>query len=121
MNLLSLFLSGCYRTSQRASVVGWLEPSLLGGRMTSLSRPARRDLFGKRTEVLKTEVSYEINEQFTRIANEIGLSKSEMLREMVMVRVLGVDEVCRLHGERVVLASGIGTESEQKSTGECAP
>lgn len=84
--------------------------------MTSLSRPSRNDPFGKCTEVIKASVPFEIKEKFARMANELGLTESEMLREIIMVRVLGVDAVRRLYDERVALVAGIGLELVQGRT-----
>lgn len=74
------------------------------------SRPATTTPFGKCTEEVKARLPYEIKEGFSRIANEMGMTESELLREMVMVKVLGIDVVRSMHEKRLRLVAGIGQE-----------
>ena len=79
--------------------------------MTSLSRQTRsQSQLGKCTEEIRARVPYQIKEEFLRMANDLGMTESEMLREIIIVRVLGVDAVRRLYDERVSLVAGIAQE-----------
>ena len=53
------------------------------------------------TEELKTLVPFEVRQGFARIAHDLGMDESELLREMIMVHVLGVDAVRKLYEERL--------------------
>jgi len=74
------------------------------------SRPLTTSQFGKCTEEVKARIPYDIKEGFTRIAHEMGMTESELLREMLMVKVLGVDVVRSMHEKRLRLVAGIGDE-----------
>ena len=78
------------------------------------SRPASSSPFGKCTEEVKARIPYEIKEGFARIANEIGMTESELLREMVMVKVLGVDVVRSMQEKRLQLIIGEEKNSFEK-------
>ncbi len=73
-----------------------------------MSRPAHANPFGKCTEELKTRVPYQVKEAFTRIAHDLDMTEAELLREMVMVKVYGVDMVQKIYAERVSRVAGIG-------------
>mgnify|MGYP003385075741 CR=1 FL=1 len=72
------------------------------------SRSGTSNPFGKCTEEVKARIPYEIKEGFARIAHELGMNESELLRELVMLRVIGVDGVRRLNDERLALVAGNG-------------
>lgn len=74
------------------------------------SRSGSSNPFGKCTEEVKTLVPYEIKEAVARLANEHGMTPSEFLREIVMIRVLGVDDVRRIYESRLNSIAGIGRE-----------
>ncbi len=74
------------------------------------SRSVTSNPFGKCTEEVKARIPYEIKEGFQRIANEMGMTESELLREMVMVKVLGLDMVAKIYQERLARVAGIGHE-----------
>lgn len=74
------------------------------------SRSGTSNPFGKCTEEVKTLVPFDIKEDFSRLAHEHGLTPSEFLRELVMVRVLGVDRVRRIYEQRLNGIAGIGQE-----------
>ncbi len=76
------------------------------------SRPLCSNSFGKCTEEVKARIPYDIKEGFTRIAHDIGMSESELLREMVMVKVLGLDMVRKIYEERLVKVAGTGHETK---------
>lgn len=66
-----------------------------------LSRASHSSPLGKSTEEVKARVPYEVKEGFARIAHELGMTESELLREMVTIKVLGLDTVRRLNEERL--------------------
>jgi len=74
------------------------------------SRAASSNSYGKCTEEVKARIPYDIKEGFTRIAHDMGMNESELLREMVMVKVLGMDTVRRIYEERLQRVAGIGNE-----------
>lgn len=74
------------------------------------SRSGVSNAIGKNTEEIKARVPYEIKEGFTRIAHEMGMTESELLREMLMIKVLGVDVVRTMNEKRLRLVAGIGHE-----------
>lgn len=75
------------------------------------SRTPRLANFGKLTEVLKTKVSEETKELFDKEARACGMeSASELLREMIMVRVYGPEVMRSLYEKRISVASISGTE-----------
>ena len=65
---------------------------------------------GKATCTLKTLVPDCVNDEVVRLARESGLTVSDFLRDMVMVRVYGVEQVSSMQRRRLELAAGIGTE-----------
>lgn len=74
------------------------------------SRSGTTNPFGKSTEEVKARIPFEIKEGFTRIAHENCMTESELLRELVMIRVLGFDRVKKIHEERLSRVAGIGHE-----------
>lgn len=74
------------------------------------SRSGTSNPFGKCTEEVKTLVSFEIKEGFSRLAHEHGVSPSEYLREIVMVNVIGVDGVRKIYEDRIARIAGIRRE-----------
>lgn len=72
------------------------------------SRPTTTGPFGKCTEELKARVPYEIKEGFQRIAHDMDMTESELLREMITVRVLGLDMVRKIYEERLSRVAGTG-------------
>lgn len=74
------------------------------------SRAASSNPYGKCTEEVKARIPYDIKEGFTRIAHDMGMNESELLREMVMVKVLGMDTVRKIYEERLQRVAGIGNE-----------
>lgn len=63
-------------------------------------------------EELKTLVPFEVKQGFARLAHDLGMNESELLREMIMVHVLGVDAVRKIYEERlarVVAMDGLPT------------
>lgn len=67
---------------------------------------------GKASSVLKTAVPDCVADEVMRLARESGLTVSDFLRDMVLVRVYGVDQVSSMQRRRLELAAGIGTERD---------
>jgi hypothetical protein len=65
---------------------------------------------GKSTATVKTLVPDVVAEDLTRIARESGLSVSDFVRDMILVRLYGVDMVVTMRRRSLELAAGIGTE-----------
>lgn len=76
------------------------------------SRTTTSNPYGKCTEEVKARIPYEIKEGFTRIAHDMGVNESELLREMVMIKVLGLDMVRKINEERLMRVAGIGHEKK---------
>lgn len=74
------------------------------------SRSGTSSPFGKNTEEVKARIPFELKEGFTRIAHELGMNESELLRELIMIRVLGFDMVKKIHEERFERVAGIGNK-----------
>lgn len=65
---------------------------------------------GKSTATVKTLVPELVKEDFDRLARELGTTPSDFLRDMVLVRLYGVDHVASMQREQLRNAAGIGTE-----------
>lgn len=74
--------------------------------MPHFSRAA--GVFGKCTEELKTKVPIEIHELAARRARELGMTTSEWLRDVVMIKLIGEDMVLSLYQDRVRSVAGPG-------------
>lgn len=55
----------------------------------------------RNTEEFKTLVPFEVKQGSARLAHDLGMDESELLREMIMVHVLGVDAVRKIYEERL--------------------
>lgn len=71
------------------------------------SRSGISNPFGKCTEEIDTKVPFEIKAGLDRIAHDLGMSRSELLREIVMVRVLGIDVVRNINEQRLLRINGV--------------
>lgn len=71
------------------------------------SRSSTPSQFGKCTEEIKARVPYEIKEGFQRIAHDLGITESQLMREMIEIRVLGLDVVRRIDDERRMRVAGM--------------
>lgn len=67
--------------------------------------------FGQLTaEIPKIRIDDSTKDELERLANEAGLGLSEMIREMLMVRVWGREHVVRLHRQRLAVVAGVDTD-----------
>lgn len=72
------------------------------------SRSGISNPFGKNTEEVKARLPFDIKHGFIRIAHEHNMSESELLRELIMIRVLGFDVYKKVQEERLSSVAGIG-------------
>jgi hypothetical protein len=68
---------------------------------------------GKATSELKSKVPDSVKDDFVRLARSLGLNESELLRDMVLVRLYGADRVERMHAQRIRMVAGIGPETQE--------
>lgn len=73
----------------------------------STGLPAR---MGKATAEVKTKIPECVKDEFVSLAHSLGLTESELLRSMVMVRLYGVAGAERMHSNQLRAAAGIGPE-----------
>jgi hypothetical protein len=67
---------------------------------------------GKATAELKCKVPDVVKDDFVRLAHSLGMSESELLREVVMLRLYGREAVARMQAHRLALVAGNGPEYE---------
>jgi hypothetical protein len=67
---------------------------------------------GKATNDLKCKVPDPVKDDFVRLSRSLGLTESELLRDMVLARLYGVGQVMRMQEQRLRMAAGIGPETE---------
>lgn len=70
---------------------------------------------GSADDELKTRVSGQAGDDFRRLARELGMTTSELLRVMVLTRLYGVEGVARMTQEQLARAAGVGTEKATAS------
>ena len=73
----------------------------------STGLPAR---MGKATEDVKTRLPAEVKLAFAQLAHSCGLTESELLRDMVVLRLYGREAVLSMHQDRLRLVAGSETE-----------
>ena len=66
---------------------------------------------GKATADLKTKVPDEVKFAFAKLASSCGLTESELLRDMVVLRLYGSETVLSMQRERLRMVAGVETES----------
>jgi hypothetical protein len=69
--------------------------------------------FGKATETLKCAVPESVKDDWIKLARTLGLSESELLLSVVMVRLDGLEKTLNMQREQLRMAVGIGQESVQ--------
>jgi hypothetical protein len=75
-----------------------------------MARPRSSSALGKLTAEVKVRVDDDTKDELDRLANDAGMGLSEFLRELMMIRVYGQDQVVRLHRARLALVAGSGPE-----------
>lgn len=78
--------------------------------LPAFSRTANASPFGKCTEELKCKLPYEVKAEFNKLAHELGISDSELLRDMVMARLFSAEHLVSLYAKRLHVVTGIGQE-----------
>ena len=79
----------------------------------STGLPAR---MGKATAELKSKVPDCVKDDFVMLAHSLGLTESELLRSLVMVRLYGLEGTERMHSTQLRAAAGIGPVSALQET-----
>lgn len=98
-----------------------LSDSDTGGTTTfsrSTGLPAR---LGKATETLKCMVPECVKDDWTRLARSLGLTESQLLLSVVMVRLDGLEKTLSMQQEQLRAAVGIGQESVGKASDATLP
>lgn len=65
---------------------------------------------GKLTAEIKVRIDDDTRDELERLAFEAGMDLAQFLRELVMIRVYGIDHIARLQERRLSLVAGIGDE-----------
>lgn len=65
---------------------------------------------GKATSEVKTKLPDCVKDDFTRLSHSMGLTESELLRSLVMVRLYGLETVARMHSDQLTMAAGMSPE-----------
>lgn len=82
--------------------------------MSNFARSGNSLPMGKLTaEVPKFRVCEETFEEASRLAREAGMPLAEWVRNLVMIRVHGIDAVVRMHHARLSVVAGMGDEKSQ--------
>lgn len=71
-----------------------------------LSRNGRTCPFGKYTASVETKIDESTREVLSRLAREAGMTDSEFLRELILVRVYGVERMRELYTDRLRRVAG---------------
>lgn len=81
--------------------------------MTSFSRGMESSPLGKLTsELPKTRIPDETLDGATRLAREAGMTLSEWVRTLVMIRVHGLSMVAESHTDRLKSVAGMDPKEE---------
>lgn len=70
---------------------------------------------GKATAELKCKVPDALKDEFMRLAHSLGMDESRLLRELVMVRIYGLDEVLRMQQSALLMVAGSGPTCRPES------
>lgn len=66
--------------------------------------------FGKSTEDIKGKVPDVVKADWLRLCASLNMTESELLREVVMLRLYGREQVERMQCQRIALVAGNGPE-----------
>ena len=92
---------------QRAHMADTADDSQGAAFSRSTGLPAR---MGKATAEVKTKLPEEVKLAFGQLAHSCGLTESELLRDMVILRLFGREAVLRMQQDRLRLVAGSETE-----------
>ncbi len=67
---------------------------------------------GNADSELKTRVSDDAADDFRRLARELGMNTSELLRLIVLTRLYGIDGVSRMQATQLARVAGNGPKVE---------
>lgn len=100
--------SSAAHSRQRASIASTAS-STDGTAEAAFSRstglPAR---LGKATAEIRSKVPEVVKEDWDELVRRLGTNDSELLRELVMVRLYGLEQVQRMHANRLLMVAGMG-------------
>ena len=72
---------------------------------------------GKATSELKCKCPDVVKDDFARLARSLGLNESELLRDMVLARLYGVENVMRMQEKRLRMVAGVGAAMSPEQEG----
>ena len=67
-----------------------------------------RSLMGKNDDEIKFRCSFELRQEVQRIAHSLGTTESDFMRELLLIRVKGLDHVRSLADARALAVAGPG-------------
>ena len=67
-----------------------------------------RSLMGKNDDEIKFRCSFELRQEVQRIAHSLGTTESDFMRELLLIRVKGLDHVRSLAEARALAVAGPG-------------
>lgn len=67
-----------------------------------------RNLMGKNDDEIKFRCSFELRQEMQRIANSLGITESDFMRELTLIRVRGLEHVRSLADARALAVAGPG-------------
>lgn len=76
----------------------------------TIARTTSSSPLGKLTFQCKVNLAEETGELLNRESRRLGMTQSEFLRELIMLRLHGLDYVRRLYDERLAVVAGNGPE-----------
>lgn len=80
-----------------------------------LSRSGRASASGQKlTNEIKTRVDDDTRDELDRLSRRAGVSLSEFVRDLLMIRAFGLDHVRTLHEERWAVVAGKGPEDARE-------
>ena len=71
---------------------------------------------GKATSELKAKVPDCVALDFNRLAHELGTDVSGLLRELILIRLYGLEQVSRMRVAELRMVAGIGPETTPNAT-----
>ena len=63
---------------------------------------------GKCDAELKVRLPSDVKDDLQRAARQLGMTDADFTRELICIRLYGLDHMCRLHEERLATVAGTG-------------
>ena len=67
-----------------------------------------RHLMGKNDDEIKFRCSFELRQGMQKIAHSLGITESDFMRELTVIRVLGLEHLRSLTDARAIAVAGPG-------------